>query len=504
MKPAIVVALLLAAHAGRADTRRVAVLVGNNQGVGDRPALHYAETDAEKLANTLAELGGVERTNLFLLQGASVVTVYQTFDVVEERVRGWHALNGNTHVVLIFFFSGHSDGESLELGPERLAFADLRRKLTNVGADVRVEIIDSCKSGALLASKGGRAGPAFALRLTDDVASNGEAMLTSSAADEAALESREIRSSFFTHHLVSGLRGAADLSHDGRVTLGEVYQYAFARTVSSTANTTIGPQHPGYDYRLSGEGDLVLSDLSQRTAAIDLPAGFDRILVHERSPDQVLAEIPGGTAARVAVPSGSYAIRAWRAGRTLVAQVTLAPGDLRVLKAEEFRPTDPPIALVKGSGPRHELGIALVAGAGVEGGVASLSDVHGAVRLGVGSSRPSGWRATLLVSTGRGGDFWETTTFALGGYRLGLERGRFRFYGALEAGVGFISQDIDRGPSLRTVSVAGAPELGASFRLNRQLAIGVEAQFLVGWLRKDSADTVLFLPAGWVGLYWTL
>lgn len=413
MKLALTVAVLLAAHAAHAGTRRIAVIVGSNVGVGDRPPLHYAETDAEKLANTLAELGGVERTNLFLLQGASVLSVYQTFDVVQERVRAWHAENGGTHVVLIFFFSGHSDGESLELGSERLGFADLRRRLSNVGADVRVAIIDSCKSGALLASKGGRAGPAFAIRLTDDVASNGEALLTSSAANEAALESREIRSSFFTHHLVSGLRGAADLSHDGRVTLGEVYQYAFARTVSSTANTTIGPQHPGYDYRLSGEGDLVLSDLSQRTAAIDLPAGFDRILVHEQSPDQVLAEIPGGVGARVAVPPGSYAIRAWRAGRTLVALVSLQPGEVRTLTAEDLRPTAPPVALIKGGDHRRALGLTLVAGAGVEGGVASLSDVHGAVRVGIGSSRPSGWKATLLVSTGRGSSFFETTTFAL-------------------------------------------------------------------------------------------
>ncbi|HZS35697.1 MAG TPA: caspase family protein [Polyangia bacterium] len=504
MKLALALAVLLAGHVVHAGTRRIALLVGSNIGVGDRPPLHYAESDAEKLAETLAELGGVERTNLFLLQGATPLSVYQTLDAVQERVRAWHAENNGTHVVLIFFFSGHSDGESLELGSARLSFADLRRRLANVGADVRVAIIDSCKSGALLASKGGRAGPAFAIRLTDDVASSGEALLTSSAADEAALESREIRSSFFTHHLVSGLRGAADLSHDGRVTLGEIYQYAFARTVSSTANTTIGPQHPGYDYRLSGEGDLVLSDLSQRTAAIDLPSGFDRILVHEQSPDQVLAEIPGGVGARVAVPPGNYAIRAWRAGQTLVAQVSLNPGELRTVKAEDLRPTAPPVVLLKGGDQRRQLGLTLVAGVGVEGGVTALSDVHGAVRVGVSSARPSGWKATLLVSSGRGAGFSETTTFALGGYRLGLERSRFRAYGAVEAGVGLVAQDVDAGRSFRTASVAGAPEVGASVRLTRTLAIGVEVQLLVGWLRKDGGNAALVLPAGWAGLYWTL
>jgi len=72
-------------------------------------------------------------------------------------------------------------------------------------------------------------------------------VLTSSAADELALESREIRGSFFTHHLVSGLRGTADASGDGRITLSEAYQYAFDHTLTATASTGIR-QHPGYEY----------------------------------------------------------------------------------------------------------------------------------------------------------------------------------------------------------------------------------------------------------------
>jgi hypothetical protein len=70
-------------------------------------------------------------------------------------------------------------------------------------ADVRVAIVDGCQSGALV-GKGGARAPGFEIRLIDQLDASGEAMLTSSAADELALESREIRGSFFTHHLVSG------------------------------------------------------------------------------------------------------------------------------------------------------------------------------------------------------------------------------------------------------------------------------------------------------------
>ena len=83
------------------------------------------------------------------------------------------------------------------------------------------EIVDSCRSGALFAQKGGTPIAPFGVHLVDDLPSKGEATITSSAADENSLELREIRGSVFTHHLISGLRGAADISGDGRVSLAD-------------------------------------------------------------------------------------------------------------------------------------------------------------------------------------------------------------------------------------------------------------------------------------------
>ena len=64
----------------------------------------------------------------------------------------------------------------------------------------------------------------------------GHAFLTSSSADEAAQESDRIGGSFFTHYLITGLRGGADANADGKVTLGEAYQFAFAETVEPVAS----------------------------------------------------------------------------------------------------------------------------------------------------------------------------------------------------------------------------------------------------------------------------
>jgi uncharacterized caspase-like protein len=98
-----------------------------------------------------------------------------------------------------------------------------------------------------------------------DITTRGEALLTSSTSDELARESDALRGSFFTHHLVSGLRGAADQSKDGRVTLAEAYDYAYAKTVTQAE----GGQHPTFKYDLAGRGDVVLTALADAGAWLD-------------------------------------------------------------------------------------------------------------------------------------------------------------------------------------------------------------------------------------------
>ena len=77
--------------------------------------------------------------------------------------------------------------------------------------------------------------------------------------------------SYFTHNLISGMRGAADSSGDKLVTLAEAYKYAYDRTVVSTAMLPVGAQHPNYDFRLSGQGELVLSSLLKPSSVLVLP-----------------------------------------------------------------------------------------------------------------------------------------------------------------------------------------------------------------------------------------
>jgi uncharacterized caspase-like protein len=73
---------------------------------------------------------------------------------------------------------------------------------------LRFVILDSCSSGAITRAKGGVKPQSFLFDTS--VSAEGCASLTSSSTDEASQKSDAIESSYFTHSLLAGLRGAAD------------------------------------------------------------------------------------------------------------------------------------------------------------------------------------------------------------------------------------------------------------------------------------------------------
>lgn len=499
----------------RAETRRIAVVVGSNHGEATHAPLRFAEQDATKLAAVLTELGGLATSDMLLLRGPTAAEVRAALDEATRRIALWHK-DHRGQVVLIFYFSGHSDGSVLELAGQGLPFAELRRRVTDAGADVRLVILDSCRSGALLALKGGTLGQPFDIRLADDLASTGEAMIASSAADEAALESSEIGASFFSHHLISGLRGAADLSGDGLVTLAEAYQYAFVRTLRTTSETTVGPQHPAYDYHLAGRGDLVLTQLQQPSAVLDLPTSFDRLLLVSTPREQVLAELGPRSAHRIAVPSGTYQLRAWRGTQTFGARVTLAQGQELRLAANEFIPMHAGSAVAKGDvDPVTVVSVAAApAGDGqtwrpwsiaVELGVldgAATDSVLGGGRISLerrfGAKRLA---MTISAGTGRAPGMRENRVTAEVRPSWWLGGGRFSAGLGIGLGAGTGIERIDGSGNIQWSGLAFAsPTALVEVGLGHRFALHASAELPLTLLRRDNHVTATALGAAWLGL----
>jgi hypothetical protein len=285
-------------------------LVGNNVGGGDTIDLHYAEDDAKRMKSVLGELGGYQNADVRLVLGRSSDDLLLTLDDLETSIRAAKA--EGVHTTLLLYYSGHAKTGQLFMGPSRLPMTQLKAKLSSSAADIRIGIIDSCESGAITREKGGRRGPSFLFDVDDREAARGLILISSSSENESSQESDELGGSFFTHYLTSGLRGDADESGDQRVTLGEAYVYTYHRTVSVTANTRSGTQHPTYSYDLEGQGDIVLTDLSNGITGVVFPAALTgEFMIFDRRREQIAAEVAKvpGAERRLALPPGSYVVK---------------------------------------------------------------------------------------------------------------------------------------------------------------------------------------------------
>jgi len=331
--------------------RRYALVVGANEGSGDRPTLRFAVSDATRYAAVLLELGGVDEGDAIVLEQPSVGALEKAFETLRERTRVERrtATRVPRRTELLFYYSGHADERGLLLGDDRYSYRTLRDRMDAVPADVRIAVLDACASGAITRLKGGRRSPAFLADESSDT--RGHAFLTSSSADEAAQESEGIGGSFFTHYLVSGLRGAADASGEGKVTLNEAYQFAFHETLGRTAETRGGAQHPAYDIQLSGTGDVVMTDLRQSSASLVLGLDLDGRFFVRDDRDQLVAELfkPRGRRVELSLPPGTYEVRCQRPpAEAFLAHAVVKEGASLELGAAQLSPTAPEPTLWRG------------------------------------------------------------------------------------------------------------------------------------------------------------
>jgi hypothetical protein len=197
--------------------------------------------------------------------------------------------------------------------------------------------------------------PAFLVDRSSTVA--GHAFLTSSSADEVSQEAGRIGGSFFTHALVSGLRGAADADQDQRVTLQEAYDFAHAETLSRTEATQRGTQHPQYEFDLSGSGDLVITDLASTTSGLRLPEELSG-RVHIWAADGTLAaELfkPAGRTLEIGLPPSRYRVVVEGENTAREGRLDLLRGQLALLDPAALKTLRRAATVARGAGLRERV-----------------------------------------------------------------------------------------------------------------------------------------------------
>ena len=304
----VVVATLLVSLPARATERRYGVVIGVNEGRPDEQALLYAERDAQRVADVLRKLGGFAEENLVVLRGTDAERTASALQEVGKRIR--REVAQGDEVLLFVYYSGHADNVALHLGTSDLSLRRLERLLAAAPVQVRVLVVDACRSGEITRVKGVVPAESFEFRAQNELASEGLAIITSSAAGEDAQESDRLAGGIFTHHFVNGLAGAADSSADGAVTLTEAYEYGYRQTLSTTSRARF-IQHPTYSFALKGREEVVLTRLADDRGfgRLRLGDGGSYVVFARDRSREVVAELEAGARTELMVPPGNYVVR---------------------------------------------------------------------------------------------------------------------------------------------------------------------------------------------------
>jgi len=242
---------------------RVAVLVGNQQGWKGDPKLRYIVSgDLRPMKKVLKRAGFRIFT---VLENRSADALRKTFRKILQRAQQKPRIT-----TFFFYYSGHADKRYFHMGPKGknpLAYKEFIDFLRKLKVKRRFGIIDACFSGEIirqfgalkryreLLSKGvlqkGFLKKLKRYDLTKHFPNRGEqvrGLQLLSSSRSLSFESRRLKGSVFTHFLLEGIRGEADLNRDGRISFNELFMFAKPKVKSYTGQS---PQQ--WLFRVGGE-----------------------------------------------------------------------------------------------------------------------------------------------------------------------------------------------------------------------------------------------------------
>jgi len=239
---------------------RWAVIVGVSKYQYPNLTLRYADRDAEELYKLLltSNGGGFQPDHICKLTNEQATT-----GNVNRALRSFLKKPAREDLVLIYFACHGSpdpdrpgnvylltyDSDPDDIAGTALPMEDIDRALKGILHSEKVIILaDTCHSAAIGGGIGERGSVVddskLMNRFLQDISRSkgGVALLTSAEANEVSFEDAKWGGGHgvFTHYLLEGMRGAADLDGNGLVTIGELFEYVRDNVQKATAYK----QHP--------------------------------------------------------------------------------------------------------------------------------------------------------------------------------------------------------------------------------------------------------------------
>ena len=263
----------------KSSMRRWAVLVGINHYGISFPTLRFCASDASEMQIVLTGWpdSGYTADRLRLLVGDSEAktavprsAILQELDDLIEKA--------GPEDQLLFYFAGH--GEALsnndvllipsDARPGRLlahtavSLAEVKRLLMLSQARSKIIILDACYTGVPTSADQGYRNLQSEQEEVERVASNVQRLaqhaeglaILHAGSRSPVREIPELGHGLFTHFLLQGLRGEANLRADTMITVTELYEYV--RGQMDTWASSHGGQTQYPTYELAGYGDLTV------------------------------------------------------------------------------------------------------------------------------------------------------------------------------------------------------------------------------------------------------
>ncbi|NOT38161.1 MAG: peptidase C14 caspase catalytic subunit p20 [Saprospiraceae bacterium] len=239
-----------------AEVKIWAVVVGVSRYV-HMPALKYSDDDAYKIYAFLkSPEGGAlpdEQISLLIDEDATRNNILKSLNEL--------SLKADDNDVVMVYFSGHGlEGTFIPIDYDgyqnALKHDDIRDMLSKSNAKHKVCYADACHSGSLLAAKSPFASDLNFFYEELEKTKGGTAFMMSSKSKEYSLEDGGLRQGIFSHYLIRGLKGEADINKNKTITIRELFDF-----VSKSVK----------DYSGSAQSPVIAGDYDEL-----MPVGFVR------------------------------------------------------------------------------------------------------------------------------------------------------------------------------------------------------------------------------------
>ncbi|MCI0456477.1 MAG: protein kinase [Gemmataceae bacterium] len=224
--------------------------------------LRFAAADAQAVARALAnpDIGA------FPPQGVELLTDQQARrDDLVSRLSNWLPAQSAGAELALIYFAGH--GAVKKIGPRKdgyllphdadpndlvtrgVAMRDVAHWIKAIEAKAVVVCLDCCHAGGLLprhagATRSNARHLALSPAAFRPLEGQGRILIASCHEGQVSFESAQLGHGLFTHHLLEGMTGRADLDGDGKVGVAELFEYVAAAVRADSLQQFGSAQEP--------------------------------------------------------------------------------------------------------------------------------------------------------------------------------------------------------------------------------------------------------------------